>query len=65
MPPRKMQAATGLECSGLLRPAFEVHLDGPNKNTLTPAANPATGGHPLCLSLKKNLILKPGQLVVL
>ena len=50
---------------GLLRPAFEVQLDGPNRKTLTPNANPATGGNPLCLFLKKNLILKPGQLVVL
>ena len=65
VPSREQQTNTGLECAGLLRPAFEVHLDGPNKKTLTPDANPATGGNPLCLFLKKNLILKPGQLVVL
>jgi hypothetical protein len=64
-PSREQQTATGLECAGLLRPAFEVQLDGPNKKTLTPDANPATGGNPLCLFLKKNLILKPEQLVVL
>ena len=62
---REQQTATGLECVGLLRPAFEVQLDGPNKETLTPNANPATGGNPLCLFLKKNLVLKPGQLAVL
>ena len=65
VPSREQQAATGLECTGLLRPAFEVQLVGTNKRTLTPDANPATGGNPLCLFLKKNLILKPGQLVVL
>jgi hypothetical protein len=65
VPSREQQTATGLECAGLLRPAFEVQLDGPNKKTLTPDANPATGGNPLCLFLKKNLILKPEQLVVL
>lgn len=61
VPSREQQTPTGLECTGLLRPAFEVHLDGANKTTLTPDAN----GNPLCLFLKKNLILKPGQLVVL
>ena len=65
VPSREQQTATGLECAGLLRPAFEVQLDGPNRKTLTPDANPATGGNPLCLFLKKNLILKPGQMVVL
>jgi len=65
VPSREQQTATGLECVGLLRPAFEVQLDGPNKKTLTPNANPATGGNPLCLFLKKNLVLKPGQLAVL
>ena len=65
VPSREQQTATGLECAGLLRPAFEVQVDGPNKKTLTPDANPATGGNPLCLFLKKNLSLKPGQLVVL
>jgi hypothetical protein len=65
VPSREQQTATGLECAGLLRPAFEVVVHGPNKKTLTPDVNPATGGNPLCLFLKKNLILKPGQLVVL
>ena len=65
VPSREQQTATGLECAGLLRPAFEVALGGTHSRTLTPDANPATGGNPLCLFLKKNLILKPGQLVVL
>jgi len=65
VPSREQQTATGLECIGLLRPAFEMVLDGPNKKTLIPHANPAVGGNPLCLFLKKNLFLKPGQLVVL
>ncbi len=64
LPSREQQTATGLECTGLLRPAFEVQLDGANKKTLTPDANPASG-NPLCLFLKKTLIMKPGQLVVL
>ena len=62
VPSREQKTSTGLECTGLLRPAFEVLL---YKKTLIPDANPATGGNPLCLFLKKNLILKPGQLVVL
>ena len=49
VPSREQKIVTGLECTGLLRPAFEVQLDGTNQ----------------CLFLKKNLILKPGQLVVL
>ena len=65
VPSREQKTATILECAGLLRPAFEVQLDGANKKTLTLCASPATGGDPLCLFLKKNLILKPGQLVVL
>ena len=65
VPSREQQTSTGLECTGLLRPAFEVELNGYNKKTLTPDADPETGGNPLCLFLKKNLILKPGQLVVL
>ena len=65
VPSREQQTATGLEVTGLLRPAFEMQLDGLNGNTLTPDANPATGGNPLCLFLKKNLILKPSQMVVL
>ena len=65
VPSREKNTQTGLECTGLLRPAFEVTLDGPNKKTLTPDANPAAGGNPLCLFLKKNLVLKPAQLVVL
>ena len=65
VPSREQKTATGLECTGLLRPAFEVQLDGPSGKTLTPDANPATGGNPLCLFLKKTTILKPGQLVVL
>ena len=65
LPSREKQTDTGLECAGLLRPAFEVSLDGTKKKTLTPNGNPATGGIPLCLFLKENLILKPGQLVVL
>ena len=62
---REQHTATGLEIAGLLRPAFEVQLDGLNRNTWTLDANPATGGNQLCLFLKKNLILKPGQMVVL
>ena len=47
-----------------MRPAFEVQLDGANEKTLTPDANPASG-NPVCLFLKRALILKSGQLVVL
>ena len=65
VPSREQPTPTGLECAGLLRPAFEVQLDGTNMKTLIPNANPATGGNPLCLFLTKNLILKAGQLVVL
>ena len=64
LPSREQETATGLECTGLLRPAFEVQLDGPNKKTLTPDANPAIA-NPLCLFLKKALIMKDKQLVAL
>ena len=64
LPSRAQQTATGLECTGLLRPAFEVQLDGPNKKTLTPDANPASG-NPVCLCLKNVIAMQPGQWVVL
>ena len=65
VPSREKQTDTGLECTGLLRPAFEVKLEGLNGKTLTPDLNPASGGNPLCLFLKKALILKAGQMAVL
>ena len=64
MPSREQQTDTGVECAGLLRPAFEMQLDGPSKKALQPAAHPTTG-NPLCLFLKKALTLKAGQLTVL
>ena len=55
VPSREQQTATGLECAGLLRPAFEVQLDGPNRKTLTPGANPATGGIDCACSSRRTL----------
>ena len=56
-----MRSGTRVPVSAFRRPA----KDGTNKTTLTPNGNPATGGNPLCLFLKKNLVLKLGQMVVL
>ena len=36
VPSREQQTATGLECTGLLRPAFEVQLDGPKQENIDP-----------------------------
>ena len=36
VPSYEQQTATGLECAGLLRPAFEVQLDGPKQEHLDP-----------------------------
>ena len=36
VPSCEQQTATGLACAGLLRPVFEVQLEGPNNKTLTP-----------------------------
>ena len=54
----------GLECSGFLRPAFEVRLDG---NQLGPQkiAEPARQVNPACLFLRKTLKLKQGEMMVL
>ena len=55
----------GLECSGFLRPAFEVFLDG---NQLTPtkqAGEADKSANPACLFLRKAIKLKKGQMMVL
>ena len=36
VPSCEKQTAAGLECAGLLRPAFKVQLEGPNRKTSTP-----------------------------
>ena len=61
IPAREENTATGLECKGALRPAFEVSLEG---SLLTPDNNPATSNC-CCLFLKKTLTLKDKQIVVL
>ena len=55
----------GLECSGFLRPAFEVSLDG---NQLTPTKQVGEAdksANPACLFLRKAIKLKKGQMMVL
>lgn len=64
LPSRERKTDTGVECAGLLRPAFHVILDGASKKTLTPDADPVKG-NALCLFLKRCIMLKPGQLIVL
>ena len=54
----------GLECSGFLRPAFEVSLDG-NQLSPTKVGEPASGGNPACLFLRKAIKLKKRQMLVL
>ena len=55
----------GLECSGFLRPAFEVSLDG---NQLAPGkqvGEAETSANPACLFLRKAIKLKKSQMIVL
>ena len=61
IPAREENTATGLECKGTLRPAFEVQLEN---EQLTPDNNPATSNC-CCLFLKKAIQLKDKQLLVL
>ena len=52
----------GLECSGFLRPAFEVSLDG---NQLGPGKNLGLATIPACLFVRKPIKLKRHQLMSL
>ena len=54
----------GLECSGFLRPAFEVRLDG---NQLTPGKGlgESSEQNPVCLCLRKSVKLRRAQVMVL
>ena len=55
----------GLECSGFLRPAFEVSLDG---NQLAPGKQVGEADrskNPACLFLRKTIKLKKSQMIVL
>ena len=55
----------GLECSGFLRPAFEVSLDG---NQLAPGKQVGEAdrsANPACLFLRKTIKLKKSQMIVL
>ena len=54
----------GLECSGFLRPAFEVRLDG---NQLGPGKRlgESAAASPVCLFLRKTIKLKRSQMMVL
>ena len=61
VPSREDNTATGLECKGALRVAFEVDLENV---TLTPDNNPATSNC-CCLFWKKSINLKDKQIMVL
>ena len=63
LPSWEVKGETGLECQGLLRPAFELALRG---NQLEPAgnANPQSA-NPVCLFLKKALRLQKSQMITL
>ena len=63
LPAWEIMGEAGIECKGLLRPAFALALEG---NQLEPVgrASPQTA-NPLCLFLKKALKLKKGTIVVL
>ena len=61
MPSREENTGTGLECKGLLRPAFEVALN--ENGTLMPDANPETSNS-CCLFWKKAVQLKDKQVLV-
>ena len=55
----------GLECSGFLRPAFEVSLDG---NQLAPGkqvGEAERSANPACLFLRRTIKLKKSQMIVL
>ena len=54
----------GLECSGFLRPAFEVRLDG---NQLTPGKGlgEPSAKNPVCLFVRKAIKLRRSQVMVL
>ena len=63
LPSWEIMGDAGIECKGLLRPAFALALEG---NQLEPEgrASPQTA-NPLCLFLKKALKLKKGAIVAL
>ena len=51
VPSREQQTSTGLECAGLLRPAFEMILDGPDKKPCNlMRTRPLAGIHCACSS---------------
>ena len=54
LPSWEVIGEAGIECKGVLRPAFALALAG---NQLEPS--------PLCLFLKKNMKLKKGNIIVL
>ena len=55
----------GLECSGFLRPAFEVRLDGNQLGPGKQVGESASPPNPACLFLRKTIKLKRNQLIVL
>ena len=63
LPSWEVTGEAGIECKGVLRPAFELALEG---NQLEPQgrAIPQTA-NPLCLFLKKTLKLKRGAIIAL
>ena len=63
LPSWEVMGEAGIECKGLLRPAFALALEG---NQMEPEgrASPRTA-NPLCLFLKKALKLKKGAIFVL
>ena len=63
LPAWEIMGEAGIECKGLVRPAFALALEG---NQLEPVgrASPQTA-NPLCLFLRKALKLKKGTIVVL
>ena len=63
LPSWEVNGEAGLECQGMLRPAFELALEG---NQLEPAgkANPKTA-NVACLFLKKHLKLKKSHVITL
>ena len=53
----------GIECKGVLRPAFELALDG---NQLEPVGRALPqNASPLCLFIKRSLKLKKGYIIAL
>ena len=66
LPSWEVTGEAGIECKGLLRPAFALALTGKSGSQMEPEgrASPQTA-NPLCLFLKKALKLKQGTIVVL